>query len=53
MITFFKKGRTTVYAVDSDHALDLQETQKLEWLLDGQKPRRRFMARLWVLAARW
>ena len=37
MITFFKKGVDTVYAVGSDHALDQQESKKLEWLLGGQK----------------
>ena len=37
MITFFKKGRTTVYAVDCDHALSAQEIKKLEWLLDGRQ----------------
>ncbi|MBR1725037.1 MAG: phosphoribosylformylglycinamidine synthase, partial [Muribaculaceae bacterium] len=39
MITFFKKGVDTIYAVDSDHALDAQESKKLEWLLGGQKMR--------------
>ncbi len=37
MITFFKKGRATIYAVACEHALTAQETEKLEWLLDGQK----------------
>jgi phosphoribosylformylglycinamidine synthase len=32
MITFFKKGAKTIYAVDSDHALSAKEVEKLEWL---------------------
>ncbi len=35
MITFFKKGAKTIYAVDSDHALSSDEVKKLEWLFSG------------------
>ena len=35
MITFFKKGAKTVYAVESDHTLSPSETSKMEWLLQG------------------
>ena len=35
MITFFKKGAKTVYAVDSNHSLSAPEVQKLEWLLNA------------------
>ena len=35
MITFFKKGADTVYAVESDHALNSVEISKMEWLLQG------------------
>jgi phosphoribosylformylglycinamidine synthase len=37
MITFFKKGAKTIYAVDADHALSPTEVKKLEWLLGGQR----------------
>lgn len=37
MITFFKKGAKTIYAVDADHALSPTEVKKLEWLLAGQR----------------
>ncbi len=37
MITFFKKGANTIYAVDSDHALSPDEVKKLEWLFSGAK----------------
>ena len=36
MITFFKKGNDTVYAVECDHSLNNEEIKKLEWLLDGR-----------------
>ncbi len=36
MITFFKKGAKTIYAVESAHALPPTEVQKMEWLLGGQ-----------------
>ena len=35
MITFFKKGRETVYMVQTDHRLQQPEIEKLNWLLDG------------------
>ena len=35
MITFFKKGAKTVYAVESDHQLSSSEISKMEWLLQG------------------
>ncbi len=35
MITFFKKGVKTIYAVDADHTLSPKEIEKLEWLLGG------------------
>ena len=35
MITFFKKGAATIYAVGADHALSPKELEKLEWLLGG------------------
>ncbi len=35
MITFFKKGANTTYAVGADHALSPKELEKLEWLLGG------------------
>ena len=37
MITFFKKGAKTIYAVDADHALSPTEVKKMEWLLKGQQ----------------
>ena len=38
MITFFKKGASTIYAVDADHILSDSEIEKFTWLLDGAKP---------------
>lgn len=38
MITFFKKGRLHLYAVQSAKALSLEDIEKLEWLFDGAKP---------------
>ena len=35
MITFFKKGARTIYAVEADHALSPHELEKMEWLLGG------------------
>ena len=35
MITFFKKGANTIYAVGADQALSPKELEKLEWLLGG------------------
>ena len=33
MITFFKKGSNTIYAVESDHILTDSEKERLQWLL--------------------
>lgn len=33
MITFFKKGSKTIYAVESDHVLTDSEKERLQWLL--------------------
>lgn len=35
MITFFKKGSATVYAVESRNALAPNEIERMEWLLGG------------------
>ena len=35
MISFFKKGAKTIYAVESDHALSSSEVEKFSWLFDG------------------
>ena len=35
MITFFKKGSITYYAIDSNHDLSDDEIQRLAWLLGG------------------
>ena len=37
MITFFKKGASTVYAVESPRKLDSGDEEKLSWLLGGAK----------------
>ena len=37
MITFFKKGSKTIFAVDSDHKLSQNEIEKFYWLFDGAK----------------
>ena len=37
MITFFKKGAKTIFAVESDHKLSAQEVEKFYWLFDGAK----------------
>ncbi|MDE6278147.1 MAG: phosphoribosylformylglycinamidine synthase [Muribaculaceae bacterium] len=37
MVVFFKKGPTTVYAVESDHSFDSTEKDKLKWLLGGAR----------------
>ena len=37
MITFFKKGAKTVFAVESDHKLSQAEIEKFYWLFDGAK----------------
>ncbi|MDE7135335.1 MAG: phosphoribosylformylglycinamidine synthase, partial [Muribaculaceae bacterium] len=38
MVTFFKKGSGTIYAVESDHSFNELENEKLSWLLSGAKP---------------
>ncbi|MCC8113567.1 MAG: phosphoribosylformylglycinamidine synthase [Bacteroidales bacterium] len=38
MVTFFKKGSSKIYAVESDHALNDLEKEKLTWLFDGAQP---------------
>ncbi len=38
MVTYFKKGSGTVYAVESDHRFNELEKEKLSWLLSGAKP---------------
>ena len=38
MVTFFKKGAATVYAVESDHKFSDSENERLTWLLGGAKP---------------
>ncbi|MCH4156417.1 MAG: phosphoribosylformylglycinamidine synthase [Muribaculaceae bacterium] len=38
MITFFKLGSATIYAVDSHKALSDIEIEKFRWLLDGAEP---------------
>ncbi len=38
MITFFKKGAKTVFAVESDHKLNPYEVKRMHWLLDGANP---------------
>ena len=37
MITFFKKGAKTIFAVESDHKLSPNEVEKFYWLFDGAK----------------
>ena len=37
MITFFKKGAKTIFAVESDHKLSPNEVEKFHWLFDGAK----------------
>ena len=38
MVVFFKKGASTYYAVDTNHAFSEQENNKLVWLLNGATP---------------
>ena len=38
MVVFFKKGPSTVYAVDTNHGFDAMEKDKLKWLLAGARP---------------
>ncbi len=37
MVTFFKKGASTVYAVESDHRFNDDEKTRLSWLLGGAR----------------
>nr|MDE5745547.1 phosphoribosylformylglycinamidine synthase [Paramuribaculum sp.] len=38
MVVFFKKGTSTVIAVETDHKFSEKENEKLTWLFDGAKP---------------
>ena len=38
MVTFFKKGSDTVFAVESDHGFSESEKERLTWLFGGAKP---------------
>lgn len=38
MVAYFKKGVSTVYAVETDHKFNDAENEKLSWLLGGAKP---------------
>jgi phosphoribosylformylglycinamidine synthase len=38
MVVYFKKGASTVYAIETDHRFSELEIEKLTWLLDGAKP---------------
>ncbi|MDE6403731.1 MAG: hypothetical protein K2K86_07980 [Muribaculaceae bacterium] len=38
MITFFKKGSSTIYAVESDHKFTTDEKERLSWLLGEARP---------------
>lgn len=38
MVSFFKKGSRTVYAVETDHRFSPEEQERLIWLFDGAKP---------------
>lgn len=38
MVTYFKKGASTVYAVESDHKFTDDEKERLSWLLGGARP---------------
>ncbi|MBE6304529.1 MAG: phosphoribosylformylglycinamidine synthase [Bacteroidales bacterium] len=38
MIHFFKKNAETVYAVEADHVLSIDEEKKFTWLFSGAKP---------------
>jgi phosphoribosylformylglycinamidine synthase len=38
MVVFFKKGTSTVIAVETDHQFSEKENEKLSWLFDGAKP---------------
>lgn len=38
MVSFFKKGSATVYAVETNHRFSEEEQTRLSWLFDGAKP---------------
>jgi len=38
MVSFFKKGSQTVYAVETNHRFSPEEQERLSWLFDGAKP---------------
>ncbi len=38
MVVFFRKGRSVVTAVETDHRLNGAEMERLQWLFDGAKP---------------
>ena len=38
MVSFFKKGSNTVYAVETNHRFSQEEQERLSWLFDGAKP---------------
>lgn len=38
MIQYFKKGSNEIYAVESDHRLDSNEMERLEWAFSGATP---------------
>ncbi len=38
MVVFFKKGSSTIYAVESAKELTAQDKEKLSWLFDGATP---------------
>ncbi len=38
MVVFFKKGSSTIYAVESANPLSAQDKEKLSWLFDGATP---------------
>lgn len=38
MVVYFKKGATTVYAVETDHKFSSEENEKLSWLFGGATP---------------
>lgn len=38
MVQFFKKGKNTIYAIESDHSFSPGEQEKLSWLLSGAVP---------------
>ncbi|MDE6831312.1 MAG: phosphoribosylformylglycinamidine synthase, partial [Muribaculaceae bacterium] len=38
MVTFFKKGTSTIFAVETNHKFDDTEKERLSWLFGGAKP---------------